>query len=127
MKDRPPPDFDWVDARNKCSADAVFNQLRSLAERDVATRNAQASETAGFTDGGGRKFTVWSKKGSGQERHAADFSLEDETISVRGDTEFDVTLTLNNVGACKCKVDNEELDPWHVLKKALEPLLFRSR
>lgn len=119
----PPPDFDWVTARHQCSADTVFNHLRLLAKDNVETRNAQATDMAGFTATNG-SFSVWSKAGLPHERHAVDFALDGKTITVRGYAEFRITLTLNNQGLCKCKVGTEELDPWQVLKKALEPILF---
>jgi hypothetical protein len=130
MKEMPPSDFDWVTARNDCSMPNMLQRLRLLAKANVETRNKQELDSAGFIDAdraGNVVFSVWSKRVHGNERHAADFSISDDTkvLTVRrGGQSFTVTVTVDDFGVCKCKVGNEELDPWQVLKRALEPLLF---
>jgi hypothetical protein len=36
-------------------------------------------------------------------------------------------LTLDNNGQCKFVLDGEELDPWQLLKRVLEPLFFGDK
>lgn len=122
MREPLPPDFDWVTARHECSADKMFHQLRLLALSNVETRNAQAPDSVGFTATHDGSFSVWNKRGS--ERKAVDFTLMRQTMTVSNGDPFSVTVTLNNQGVCKCRVGDEELDPWQLLKKALEPVLF---
>lgn len=125
-REQPPPDLDWVTVRGKCSADSVFEQLRLMAKQNVDTRNAQAVDSAGFREVN-HDFAVWSKQRKTSEgaRLGADFSLRGQTIHVQTSREeFDVTLTLDDDGACKCRVGDRTLDPWQVLRMALEPVLF---
>lgn len=122
------PEFNWVDALGKCSSAEVFRTLRRLAKRDVETRNAQLGRDAfGFRDDyehDPNLFSVWSKDTS-HTRRAVDFHLNGPDITITGGKmKLTILLTLDNNGACKCRIGSEELDPWQVLKRALEPLLF---
>jgi hypothetical protein len=127
MTDSPAPDFDWVTARNACSAANVFERLKAMAMANVDTRNLQRPDTASFKELDGT-FTVSNSRGG--SHNAADFSLSGHLITIQRHEEhrhahtFEVTVALSEDGACKCRVDGEELDPWNVLKKVLEPLLF---
>ncbi len=57
-----------------------------------------------------------------------EFNCEANRIVVRNqDREFSVTLTLNNEGRCKLRVDGaEELEQWQVRRIALEKLFFEN-
>jgi hypothetical protein len=51
----------------------------------------------------------------------------DGRIRVEGDgvhVVFFAGLTLNDDGECRLVVDEQQLDLWQVLRRALEPLLF---
>ena len=131
MSDAPPPDFDWVTRRAKCSADFMFGVLRRLAQENILRRNAvpepnQVPERFRFEEPeGGCHFAVYEPTTAGA-RKAVDFRLEGGVIHVQpseGDS-FEVTLTLDNNGRCKFKVGADELDCWQVLQRGLEPLFF---
>src|SRR3990167_8686976 len=127
MKEAPPPDFDWVKARHECNVGNMLQRLKLQAKNNVETRNAQLPEGVGKFgfDDLGSAFSVWGSSGR-FERNAVDVSLETGVVVFRlngGAPDFKVTLTLDKYGQCKCRLGDEELDPWQVLKKALEPLL----
>lgn len=131
MTEKAPADFDWVTARSKCAADVVFEQLRLMAKQNVETFNRRTPADAqvfadgeiGFVDSG-KVFKAWSRRGP--EGLRAEFQLKGGTITVLGPhgRNLSITLTLDNDGACKCKVGDAELDLWQVLKLALEPVMF---
>lgn len=127
-----PPDFDWVSARAKCAAADMFENLRQLAKTNVDQRNAFREPHAKgdrfyLRDSSyGRRFTV--DDSYGYSRRSVDFHLKPgDVIAVLGldaTQNFNATLTLNDKGECKFKVNGDELDPWQLLKRALEPLFF---
>jgi hypothetical protein len=135
MKNEPPSDFDWVLAREQCSAGVMFEKLYQMAKANVAQRNATilrddptSRERFKFIDhsshGSRRLFTVlddWHRK-----RRAVDFSLDGDEITVNPHDapDYRARLTLTDEGVCKFKVDDDELAPWQLLRRALEPLLF---
>lgn len=131
MSDAPPPDFDWVTRRAKCSAESMFGVLRRLAQENILRRNAvtephEGAERFRFEEPEGRHhFAVYEPTTMGS-RKAVDFRLEGGVISVKpskGDS-FEATMTLDNNGRCKFKVGEDELDSWQVLKLGLESLFF---
>ena len=128
MSDSPAQEFDWVTARNGCSAATVFQRLKAMAKANVDTRNGQRPGSAEFKDG---ESTFAVRSAHGGTSNAADFSLSAHVITIqrhehlrRHDHTFEVTVSLNNEGVCKCHLDGEELDLWQALKKVLEPVLF---
>ena len=121
-----PGDFDWVTVRRDCNLAEMFKRLRSLAQSNVATRNGQLAGTPryGYEDRGDTAFTIWDQTAT--VRDAVDFDMLNERIYVRRiNDRFEVTVTLDHRGICRCKVGHEELAPWQLMKKALEPMLFR--
>ena len=131
MSEAPPPDFDWVTRRAKCSAESMFGVLRRLAQENILRRNTvsephEGAERFRFEEPEGRcHFAVYEPTTTGS-RKAVDFRLEGGVIYVtpsKGDA-FEATLTLDNNGRCKFKVGEDELDSWQVLKLGLEPLFF---
>jgi hypothetical protein len=125
--DDKPDDFDWVTARHGCSALQVFEQLRLEAAHNVKTLNALRPQ-AGFeffehADSFGVVRPVFS--GS----MAVRFSLAGDEIDIQGrgvEVHISATLTLNDAGECRLKVGTKELTRSQVLRRALEPLLFRE-
>lgn len=103
----------------------MLRTLKALANANVEARNAQLGTSARrfeYVDHGHQGFSIRVKGGTD---HGVVFVLDNGRFSVRhGTATFYVLPTLDKHGACKCKVGAEELDPWQVLKKALEPLLF---
>lgn len=131
MSDAPPPDFDWVTKRAKCSAAFMFGVLRRLAQENILRRNAvtephEGPERFRFEEHEGRShFAVYEPTTMGA-RKAVDFKLEGSVIHVQpssGDS-FEATLMLDKNGRCKFKVGEGELDSWQVLKLGLERLFF---
>jgi hypothetical protein len=127
-----PDDFDWVKARTECSIYKTFKDLQRRVEADVAQRNETASEEEkkrGITfhckaEGqGGDYFVVTATRKKGIVR----FFLRDEKIQVVSDdvnATFEATITLNNEGDCRLKVNGQELQTWQFLRMALEEMLF---
>ncbi len=128
-----PADFDWVTARAKCSAFDMFVRLRELAQRDATRRNVcpeptTPSDRFRFHDSEDRTrfaFSIWDRAGT--TRRGTDFLLDGDVIRIQpteGEA-FEATVTLTDEGDCKLLVGNEVRDLWQVLRRALEPLLFR--
>lgn len=125
-----PPDFSWVKERAACSVAEVFKQLQLDAEKDVEAANAV------FGLNGVLEFRVTSNTPGDiivvfREEHPSyevRFCREVNGIRIKRTKEADmvVTLTLNNEGRCKLKVNGEEelLDQWQVRRMALENLFF---
>lgn len=131
MADIPPDDFDWVAAREACSAAVMFETLRQMAIANVERRNATVSAEQPNTrtryrvldHGRGRLFSVideWHRNS------VVDFKLDGERIAIMpsdGDS-FEATLTISDGGHCRFKVNGAELALWQLARRALEPLLF---
>jgi hypothetical protein len=121
-----PPDFDWVEARLACSALKVFELLALEAQKNVETftrdPNAPRYEFV-RVDG---SFSI-SRRHGFQGVKGVRFTLLGEAIEIEGHgfiLALTATLTLNNDGECRLKVNGQELERWQVLRRALEPLLF---
>jgi hypothetical protein len=124
-----PPDFSWVRERAKCSTAEVFKRLQLEAERDVEAANS-VFELAGFLE-----FRITTNSAhdvfiAAREGHPTQikFSLGSGKIHVKrdGQSDLEITLTLNNNGQCRLKVngEDEELEVWQVLRMSLENLFF---
>lgn len=124
-------DFDWVSARNACSITQVFKELELGARGDVKERISQrpaiAEEFALVLSQDQNCFCVMRDVGK-TRKEGVEFCLAGGKITVKntrsGGVSFTVSLTLNNDGECRLRVDNEELEQWQVRRKALEALLF---
>jgi hypothetical protein len=126
--DKKPFDFDWVTERRKCSPLQVFERLRLLAEKNVATMNAAIGqhERWEFASVGG-DFSVCRVTNAGIQGVRFSLQPQDGRIRVEGEgvkVGFMAGLTLNDDAECRLLVDNHELDLWQVLRRALEPLFF---
>jgi hypothetical protein len=128
--DKDKPKFDWVNERHSCSLPNVFKELRLLIEQDVKTRNALRPNNAPYEfsladNAGGFKVFLKAK----ELEMAVTLSLAEHAILVRDDKGvemFQVTLTFNDEGECRLKVNGEERDYWQVRRMALEELMFRG-
>lgn len=123
-------DFAWVTARHACSPYEVYKQLQTGCEVDVAERNAlRVTFEYGFkmspSPPGGNSFRVLRL---GQNYSSSvEFKWNEAGISVLADDSavlLAATLTLNDDGECRLKVNGEELTQWQFRKRALEDLLF---
>ena len=138
MTDQKPPDWDWVTARNKCSAAVVYETLRRLAERDAATRNSQSDNES---KGSGRfqlmdspavargfiVFDAWAPN----DRKAVAVEVIEQSTKIRirpsfGQGETVYGLSLNDDGECRLVARGLELQPWQLLRSALEPLFYEA-
>jgi hypothetical protein len=125
-------DFDWIKARLACSPQMIFKELEYGVGRDVDTIKAQRPERAEEFQvlpaaDGKMQFSIIRHHPKGRSE-TVEFSLVGEKIAVKnpltGAVSFTASLTLNNDGECRLKVNNEELEQWQVRRKALEDLLF---
>lgn len=128
MNDKPilPPDFDWVTARSSCSAVKVFELLHLEAKKNVETFN-DATQLKWEFAAQNEIFSIVRRESSGVV--GVRFMLIDPEIEIEGqgvDVRLTATLTLNDAGECRLRVGKEELDRWQLLRRALEPLLFRA-
>lgn len=123
-------EFDWVGAREKCSVLYVFNELRLGVVEDVKainrTRAVIAREKSPLevrSNTFGDYFVVFPAANS---TVTVEFNCEMDWIKVnKGEKQFSVTLTLNNKGQCRLRIDGgEELEQWQVRRFMLEELFF---
>jgi hypothetical protein len=135
MADIIPSDFDWVAARAKWSAVGAFETLRQRARSDTDRRNNQltADKPQRFRYSEEQPpqqlFTVWDSQANSSTRRAVDIHLDSNSelrVSKVMEDEFALTPIpiLNDAGECKFKVGDEELWPWQLLRRVLEPLFF---
>jgi hypothetical protein len=120
--------FDWVGARANCSLAQVFKQLELGARNDVDAANMKRTPQDRY------KFSVSAEHGRfsvTRESNDAlplsvDFSLErTEIVACMGnEIKVKAIIALNNEGRCMLKVNDEELEQWHVRRMALEDLFF---
>lgn len=122
--------FDWVKARADCSLLCVFNELRLGVEEDIKTMNAMPPLTEYpvpqfdlRANTMGDHFLVFRTDNAGMR---VTFNCERGRIAVtKGEKPFAITLTLNNEGRCKLRVDGgEPLELWQVRRMMLEELFF---
>ena len=74
----------------------------------------------------GESFAVFIEGGDTQE--VVTFFLIDKEIVVkyRDGVLFEASLTLNDEGECRFKINGEELESWQLRKRALESLFFED-
>jgi E3 ubiquitin-protein ligase DOA10 len=121
--------FDWVRERANCSLGKVFKELELGAQGDIDTINSQRNPDDqikfSLSKSSGRFAVV--RETTSFPLESVDFSLADDEIIVNGSgVNFTATLTLNNKGQCRLKVNGEELEQWQVRRMALEELFFGS-
>lgn len=123
-------EFDWVSARSECSALHVFNTLRLGVEEDAKAFNKTSAVVAKMRSPVEVRsntlkdyFVVYL---AGNSTVKVEFNCERDWIKVtKGEEEHSVTLTLNNQGACRLRIDGgEELEQWQVRRAMLEELFF---
>ena len=123
-----PSTWDWVTATNECNADTMFGTLHTLAQQNIETRNKQLGRNKfAATENAGMEFCV------GHDTPDLNMKVwfarpnESDTIRVKfRDAVTTYTVRLDDTGHCKLwDEDGQPFDPWQVLKKATEPLLFK--
>jgi hypothetical protein len=124
-------DFDWVTARHECSIAAQFAQVAMLAKQNVARRMALREPHVPMRwelVEGTREIRVLRERvdvvggevGVILQRTPQGIVVSSTDQSVA----FTATVTLNAAGACRFKVDGDELELWQLLQRALEGLFF---
>ena len=124
MKEPLPSDFDWVLARSECSLQRVFYKLEREAKQNVEQRNRQLDKQPPFifSEGDGKEFSV--SRGD----YSVVFGFEPPAITAKGPrVKLRATLTLNDNAECKLLVENQELDRWQFLRRALEGFFFEFK
>jgi len=122
--------MDWVSKLSECSLAVVWEQLKQDITADVDERRAQLlakKAEYGFSVFPKEQSVAVVLQGSGVRKRTINFVLTDHCISVRdgdGKTIFDATLTLNDAGECRFKIDGQEKEFWKMRQLALEDLLF---
>lgn len=125
-----PPDFDWVSERHAYSLQSMFVLLRHLADRDVAKwKEITDSPHGAYLTKPNlvEDFFSVSRRGVAESLTTA-FKLTTDYIVVEipGDKARRFTLTLTDQAECKLRQEGSDvgLDPWQVIRLALEPILF---
>ena len=121
-----PPDWDWVKTAGECTAAIMFGSLKTLAQRDVQTRNNQLGKER-FIVGDHEGISFWVDQARREMNTHVWFTLLIELNGIRvgsRGTETIYTVRLDDTGHCKLWSEDQSFDPWQVLKRALEPLLF---
>ena len=124
-----PRELDWVKELAACSIVKVFNELRMGVEEDVKAANlvrrrSPRTEFRLIPNNANDAFTVLHDGGPGPQ---VNFYLESNQIKIddlASNQTFLVTLTLNNEGRCKLRINGEEFEQWQVRRMALERLFF---
>lgn len=128
MKEQDMSNFDWVKELSSCSLPAVFERLKLEVETDMNARMALRREGDAYGFEMSRTadaFTVFLN--SNQRREAVKFTLKAKSIVVSdssGDEMFEATLTLNDEGECRVKINGQERELWYMRRMALENLFF---
>lgn len=120
-------DFDWVTARAQCSSGKVFEKLRLQVKKDVETKNlllADHHDAFALVDNGDHFSVIVPSN----PLLKITFSLTKEKISVhrRDRLVCEGTLTLNDDGECRVKINGQQRELWQMRRMALEELFFGS-
>ena len=133
MPESLPPNFDWVTARAKCSPYEMYETLLGAAKENVNARNKSlgyADDRLGdrFLPCGvivhTRSFSVFGPANG--DRRSVEFAYTSDSILIEPmlGEKVKVTLSLNDNAVCGLKIGVQILDPWQVLRRFLEPVLF---
>lgn len=134
-ENKKPINFDWVEARQKCSLQDVFEALRLGIRADVKKRNENLPDnpdpdrpTLKVAERGPTIRVYWHDVYRQYQDFFVEFTLTLESISVKNSEGllFDATIGLNDDGDCKVNIFGKQYDLWQVQRKALEPVLFKT-
>ena len=131
--------FNWVEARRACSLLCEALKLGNTVKQSVEERrkNAESDRRANieFREISKDHFCVCHRPTPSYDDEDFDwcvhFIRETSRIAITqsnrkgSEKRFDVTLTLNDEGLCRYKIDGRgEYLRWQVARKALEPFMF---
>ena len=117
--------MNWVERRHECTAKRALQDLRAEARGNVDTRVRQMEvDSLGpfpHLEDVGNGFTV-TRNGRVVKFETTDL----RTIKVNGDIKFEITIKvgLDDEQRCVLTVADKPKEPWQVLYKALDELLF---
>jgi hypothetical protein len=120
--------FSWVRERHSCSAYAMFTKLKLEIEQDVKERNDLRPEERwyGFrVVSNGSTFSVL--RDGNKISRSVTFSIQDDEIFVMDDKDkviLKASLTLNDEGVCRFKIEGKERESWQLRKMVLEEMFF---
>jgi hypothetical protein len=128
-----PEKFNWVKARSECSIARVFTSLFQGIEDDIKEMNPLRKEVfSGYPTSpfdvhvseSGDYFVVYREDNI---HNQVKFKRNDDHIIVKhSQGETTITLTLDDAGKCKLRLDGRDqaLEQWQVRRRFLEPLFF---
>lgn len=120
--------LDWVTARSLCSLATVFETLKLQVQQDVETRNKLRPENAHYKFNfvtKGDRFTVFLE--ANLPHWSVQFKLSDKSIQIHDEGDnllMEATVTLNDDGECRLRINGTERELWQVRKTVLERLFF---
>lgn len=129
-----PPELNWVEKRDACSVQQVFNELVRGIDNDVAVVN-QLKKIPGQTRFVAEILSDNSTVVVGQINIPARVRVKIGIVGDRIETSGEVgtvvlsaRVTLNNAGRCMLVLDDDtELEQWQFRKMALEGLFFGDK
>ena len=118
--------MNWVENRQDCNAVNALAQLLSEAKENVKTRCKQLRDSGQYMPGcvglpQERGFQVIR---NGETVSFELLDLRTIRVSEKEKNRFDVHVHMEPGIRCVLMVDGKELEPWEVLYKALDKLLF---
>ena len=124
-----PSELDWVKKRAECNMRAMFERLRAQVVSDVGTRNKQLPADADtrrdvLGEPGSTYITVGYAGFPTSNLVTFHFHGQELRISGERTAERVVFLTLTEEGTCKFKFVDDEIHPWQLSRRVLEPVLF---
>ncbi|HEY2461596.1 MAG TPA: hypothetical protein VGI16_12350 [Candidatus Acidoferrum sp.] len=124
-----PEELNWIKARSACSLAYMYEKLRLQILEDIDLQNKLPGHARFDMKTGNADFSVMTYSVEGIK--SMQFSLVmPHTIRVNngdGALKFEATLTLNDAGECKLRIDGKELELWQIRRRALEDLFFEAR
>ena len=126
-------EFNWVKARSECVMPLEFERLKDSVKKSI--QEIQEPRNFDIRECSTRKFWVYNMPYSDDSEAGVLFVLrmdepkgEDHiaVINYLRDTSFEITLTLNDNGQCRYRMDGKgEHLRWQIVRRALEPLFFQ--
>jgi hypothetical protein len=123
-----PETLDWVTKLSRCSLSAIFEKLKTEIQTDCEIKNSLKDSPYHFsTNDSGTVFNVY--RDGGRKRQFVFLKLINDKIAVHDQQhipQFEITVSLNDAGECKPKVNGQERELWQVRRMALEKLFFEN-
>lgn len=127
MNEPKPPNFDWITARQGCSPSSVFEALLAGVRDNVSKyREFHPASGVELASRGSNAFSVIVPHHYGTRSvrfhldHIGVIKIEGPGVSLTA------VVTLNDDAECRLKVNGQEqeLEEWQVLRRALESVFF---